>query len=35
MQAQAAVTESKGAPFAIEDVQLAELLPDKVRVRVG
>jgi aryl-alcohol dehydrogenase len=34
MQAQAAVTESKGAPFAIEDVQLAELLPDEVQVRV-
>jgi aryl-alcohol dehydrogenase len=34
MRIQAAVTESKGAPFAIEEVELAELAPDEVRVRV-
>jgi aryl-alcohol dehydrogenase len=34
MQIRAAVTASKGAPFAIEEVSLGELRGDEVRVRV-
>ena len=33
MQIQAAVTESKGAPFEIEQVELGELRDDEVLVR--
>jgi aryl-alcohol dehydrogenase len=34
MQIQAAVTESQGAPFVVEPVELGELRGDEVRVRV-
>ncbi|MFZ0376309.1 MAG: alcohol dehydrogenase catalytic domain-containing protein [Solirubrobacteraceae bacterium] len=35
MQIAAAVTESKGAPFAIKQLELGELRADEVRVRVA
>ena len=35
MRIRAAVTESKGAPFAIQEVELGELRADEVLVRVS
>ncbi|HVU79435.1 MAG TPA: NAD(P)-dependent alcohol dehydrogenase [Gaiellaceae bacterium] len=35
MSATVAVTESKGAPFALREVELPDLAPDEVRVRVA
>jgi aryl-alcohol dehydrogenase len=35
MRIRAAVTETKGAPFAIEELELAELQPDEVLVEVA
>lgn len=35
MHIRAAVTESKGAPFAIQEVELGQLRQDEVLVRVS
>ena len=35
MRITAAVTESKGAPFALQELELGDLRPDEVLVRVA